>query len=161
MGVDFTYFTIMTTIIRLHPDFPTDQYIKGDCLENARRSLYELKNMEQHGMKCSEYRNAYCLSVAWLVYWANETPTHLHFQFHHLTFRIPFRIVLLYPLCPFFTLFCHVIETLDKADFRLLGEVADGLTMFAEANIAVGHVKELCSMLVSLCKAHIESLEEL
>ncbi|KAH8892789.1 hypothetical protein GQ53DRAFT_120380 [Thozetella sp. PMI_491] len=132
MGVDFTFFSIMTTIIRLHPDFPIDQYVRDDCLEHARRALSELKNMEDHGLKAREDRNAYCLSVAW--------------------------VVLMYPLCPFFTLFCNVVETSDRRDFRLLEQVTEGLSMFAENNAAVGSIRELCHTLVSLCRTHIDGL---
>ncbi|KAH8667163.1 hypothetical protein BGZ61DRAFT_522230 [Ilyonectria robusta] len=132
MGVDFTYFTIMTTIIRLHPDFSTNEHVREDCLENARRSLSELKNMENHGFKSGKYRNAYCYSVAW--------------------------IVLLYPLCPFFTLFCHVVETGNESDFQLLKEVADGLSMFAEYIASVGNLQKLCNTLISLCTTHLDAL---
>ncbi|KAH7121898.1 hypothetical protein B0J13DRAFT_612556, partial [Dactylonectria estremocensis] len=130
MGVDFTYFTIMTTILRLHPSFSADQHVRENCLEHARRALCELKSMEEHGLKAGGHRNAYCLSVAW--------------------------IVLLYPLCPFFALFCNVVETSDRKDFELLESVTNGLSMFAEANASVRNVQEFCNTLVSLSKTRVD-----
>ncbi|KFA51011.1 hypothetical protein S40293_11165 [Stachybotrys chartarum IBT 40293] len=64
MGVDFTYFSLMTTIMRLHPDHANDRYITEKYLENARRALSELKNMGEHGTRSWGFRNAYCISVS-------------------------------------------------------------------------------------------------
>lgn len=65
MGVDFTYFNIMTAITRLHPNFSTDPSVREDCLGNARQSLRALQKMELHGLKCRGNQSAYCLSVSW------------------------------------------------------------------------------------------------
>lgn len=82
------------------------------------------------------------------------------FAFHRSPLRdwplTAHRIVLLYPLCPFFTLFCHVVETRDESDFRLLKEVTDGLSMFAEYIASVGNLQKLCNTLISLCIAHLD-----
>ncbi|KAM0813363.1 putative Zn(2)-C6 fungal-type domain-containing protein [Seiridium cardinale] len=132
MGVDFTYFTIMTSIIRLDPNIFIDCNVRDDCLENARHALFELRRLEEHGLISQEYHNAYCISVAW--------------------------IILVYPMCSFFTIFCNVVVTSDKSDFRLLEAVTDGLSMFAEYNTSVGNLQKLCGMLVSLCRIHIDDL---
>ncbi|KAH7349747.1 hypothetical protein B0T11DRAFT_289834 [Plectosphaerella cucumerina] len=133
MGVDFTYYSIMTAIIRLHPDFSTDQSVRESCLNNARISLHALRRMELHGLESHGNHNAYCHSVSW--------------------------IVLLYPLCSIFALFCHVVETSEKQDLQLLHDVTQGLSMFAEFNKSIVRVRDWCSILVLLGKSCTDDFE--
>lgn len=65
MGIDFTYFGLMTIISRLHPHFDSSKNVRELCYENARQSLSKLRDMELHAQESREIRNAYCLSVCW------------------------------------------------------------------------------------------------
>jgi hypothetical protein len=71
------------------------------------------------------------------------------------------RTLLLYPLCPFYAVFGHVLATVDHKDLSLMEEVSEGLTMFAEFNMAVGKIKTTCEILVSLCKVHFKDQADL
>ncbi|KAH6693745.1 hypothetical protein F5X68DRAFT_258603 [Plectosphaerella plurivora] len=133
MGVDFTYFNIMAAILRLHPDYSTEQSVRDDCTNSARKSLHALQKMELHGLESYENHNAYCHSVSW--------------------------IVLLYPLCPIFALFCHVVETSEKEDLQLLHDVTQGLSMFAEFNKSMAKVKDWCNTLVLLARSCVEDVD--
>jgi hypothetical protein len=65
MCVDLTYFNIMTAISRLHPKFSTCRQTRGICLENARRALYNLRELERHGVDHPEIQSSFCLTVCW------------------------------------------------------------------------------------------------
>ena len=65
MGVDFTYFSIMTAITRLHLAFHKDRFVRELCLVDARRSLCALREMERHGLGARKVWKAYCLSITW------------------------------------------------------------------------------------------------
>lgn len=65
MGVDFTYFSILTAISRLHATFHEDKHVRELCLRDARRSLCALREMERHGLGSRKVWNAYCLSITW------------------------------------------------------------------------------------------------
>lgn len=65
MGIDFTYFGLMTAIFRLYPQFTSNGSIRELYFESARRLLSELREMESYALEAYDIRNAYCLSVCW------------------------------------------------------------------------------------------------
>lgn len=69
-------------------------------------------------------------------------------------------VILLCPLCPFFAIFCYIIETSDFSDLQLLEDVTRGLMIFENFNLSISNVRELLNTLVSLCKERLESFED-
>jgi hypothetical protein len=67
MGVDFIYFSILTSILLLHPKVGDVYYTHHECLENARKALLALKHMQENGLNDEGYFNAYRNSVSWSV----------------------------------------------------------------------------------------------
>lgn len=59
--------------------------------------------------------------------------------------------MLLFPLSPFFVLFCHVVYTSDAADYSLMAAVTRGLSRFAESNASIGKLHKLFSTFLALC----------
>lgn len=54
--------------------------------------------------------------------------------------------MLLYPLSPFFVVFCNIIGTLDKDDHELIYQITTGLSQFKRDS----HLEKVLSLLVSL-----------
>ncbi|KAI2910086.1 hypothetical protein CBS63078_4218 [Aspergillus niger] len=59
--------------------------------------------------------------------------------------------VFLYPLSPFFVLFCNVVRTTDSGDYLLLQEVTQGLSQFT-GNTHVMNMLDLLMALQKLCE---------
>jgi hypothetical protein len=59
--------------------------------------------------------------------------------------------MLLYPLAPFFVLFCNVIATSNERDFNMIKNITDDLHQFAEANVSIGKLYNLFSKFLDLC----------
>lgn len=59
--------------------------------------------------------------------------------------------MLLFPLAPFFVLFCNVIATSNERDFNLIKKITDDLRQFAEANASIGKLYKLFSKFLDLC----------
>lgn len=55
-------------------------------------------------------------------------------------------------MCPFFAIFCNVVESSCWHDLKLLEDVTEGLEIFADFNASVGDLRKLCQTLVSLCQ---------
>lgn len=59
--------------------------------------------------------------------------------------------MLLYPLSPFFVLFCNVVATSDQRDFEMIKKITDDLRQFAKANAPIGKLYGLFSKFLDLC----------
>lgn len=59
--------------------------------------------------------------------------------------------MLLFPLAPFFVLFCNVIATSNEEDFNMIKNITDELHQFAEANASIGRLCKLFSKFLDLC----------
>ena len=59
--------------------------------------------------------------------------------------------MLLFPLAPFFVLFCNVIATSNERDFNMIKHITDDLHQFAEANASIGKLYKLFSKFLDLC----------
>lgn len=59
--------------------------------------------------------------------------------------------MLLFPLAPFFVLFCNVIATSNERDFNMIKNITDDLHQFAEANASIGKMYKLFSKFLDLC----------
>jgi hypothetical protein len=59
--------------------------------------------------------------------------------------------MLLFPLAPFFVLFCNVIATSNERDFDMIKNITDDLHQFAEANASIGKLYKLFSKFLDLC----------
>jgi hypothetical protein len=59
--------------------------------------------------------------------------------------------MLLFPLAPFFVLFCNVIATSNEKDFDMIHKITDDLHQFAEANASIGKLYKLFSKFLDLC----------
>lgn len=57
----------------------------------------------------------------------------------------------MFPLAPFFVLFCNVIATSNEKDFDMIQNITDDLHQFAGANASIGKLYKLFSKFLDLC----------
>lgn len=65
--------------------------------------------------------------------------------------------MLLFPLSPFFVLFCNVVATSDLQDFEMIKKITDDLRQFAKANASIGKLYGLFSKFLDLCAPLIKA----
>ncbi|EAU29690.1 predicted protein [Aspergillus terreus NIH2624] len=125
LSADFCYHAILVDVYRArlkhHPDAETYK----ECLLSARASLRAFQSLEKD--------LAYELGL--------EDPCP-----YFLTWT-----VLLYPLSPFFVLFCNVVRESDFEDYTLLKEVTQGLSRIT-GNSYVSKMLDLLTALQNLCE---------
>lgn len=73
---------------------------------------------------------------------------------------ILFRTVLLYPLSPFFVLFCNIIGELDMDDYNLMRDITQNLSQFA-ASPYISKLHKLLDALQNLCAPLIEAKQRI
>lgn len=71
-----------------------------------------------------------------------------------------FRTIFLYPLSPFFVLFCNIIGELDFDDYTLIQEITQSLSPF-EASPYVSKLLKLLNSLQSFCTPLIKAKQRL
>lgn len=59
--------------------------------------------------------------------------------------------MLLFPLSPFFVLFCNVVATSDPRDFEMIKKITGDLRQFVKANASIGKLYGLFSKFLDLC----------
>lgn len=70
------------------------------------------------------------------------------------------RTIFLYPLSPFFVLFCNIIGELDLDDYSLIQEITESLTPFA-ASPYISKLLKLLGSLQNLCAPLIQTKQRL
>lgn len=70
------------------------------------------------------------------------------------------RTVLLYPLSPFFVLFCNIIGELDMDDYDLIQNITHSLSQFT-ASPYIAKLLKLLDTLQSLCMPLVQAKERL
>ncbi|KAA8624634.1 hypothetical protein PtrV1_00314 [Pyrenophora tritici-repentis] len=125
-GMEFKYYSTMTSVYRLSPTVTTNHAEREECLQCARKALECVKLIEQLGRRLDHFIEGYDPYLAWSL--------------------------LSYPLCPFFVVFCNVVGTSDPRDFQLLQDVTDSISGLVTENRYVHRLHRLCATLLGLCK---------
>ncbi|KAB2108330.1 hypothetical protein AG0111_0g3069 [Alternaria gaisen] len=125
-GMEFRYFSTLTSVHRLSPTVTTNPSEREECLQSARKALECAKDIEELGRSLDHFIEGYDPYLAWSM--------------------------LSYPLCPFFVVFCNVVGTSSARDFQLLQDVTDGLSGLVTENKYVHRLHRLCATLLGLCK---------
>ncbi|KAI2835784.1 hypothetical protein CBS147321_11255 [Aspergillus niger] len=121
-AVDFTYFSIACTALRLDSILLHYHKKRQECVQCARNAL---RAMQQ----CHTYVSST----------SNTTPDSL------------FWTVLLYPLTPFFVIFCNIVATSDVDDLKLLKEATVTVASIGENFSFSMNLHGLLSQLIKLC----------
>ncbi|KAL4890030.1 hypothetical protein BDV59DRAFT_195326 [Aspergillus ambiguus] len=124
-SADFCYYAVLVDVYRAQLRHRPDAAIYKECLLAARASLRAFQLLEKSFSYVSGTEDPYPSFLTWTV--------------------------LLYPLSPFFVLFCNVIRETDPEDYNLLKEVTQSLSHFT-SNSYVSKVLDLLCALQHLCE---------
>ncbi|KAJ5798051.1 transcriptional regulator family: Fungal Specific TF [Penicillium pulvis] len=125
LSMDFNYFSVLTTIIRARSSVLKSRMVCEDCLYAAREGLITLRALQEAFSTDEISVNSYPYFLTWTM--------------------------LLFPLSPFFVLFCNVVATSDHRDFEMIKEITGNLRQFAKANASIGKLYGLFSKFLDLC----------
>ncbi|CAI7616543.1 unnamed protein product [Penicillium glandicola] len=125
LSMDFNYYSILTTIIQARSSVLKSRLVCENCLYTAREALTTLRALQEAFSTGVNSINSYPYFLTWTM--------------------------LLFPLAPFFVLFCNVIATSNERDFNMIKTITDNLHQFAEANESIGKLYKLFSKFLDLC----------
>ncbi|KAJ5918386.1 transcriptional regulator family: Fungal Specific TF [Penicillium verhagenii] len=125
LSMDFNYYSVLTTIIRARSSVLKSRLVCEDCLYAAREGLITLRALQEAFSTDEISVNSYPYFLTWTM--------------------------LLFPLSPFFVLFCNVVATSDHRDFEMIKEITGNLRQFAKANASIGKLYGLFSKFLDLC----------
>ncbi|KAJ5780389.1 transcriptional regulator family: Fungal Specific TF [Penicillium paradoxum] len=125
LAMDFNYYSILTTIIQARSSVLKSRLVCENCLYTAREALTTLRALQEAFSSRLNPIDSYPYFLTWTM--------------------------LLFPLAPFFVLFCNVIATSNERDFNMIKNITDDLHQFAEANVSIGKLYKLFSKFLDLC----------
>ncbi|KAL2822814.1 hypothetical protein BDW59DRAFT_149220 [Aspergillus cavernicola] len=129
-AVNFTFCSIATTVLRLNSLFLHDHRKREECLEYARNALRSMQTCQKHIYSTSA---ASTDSLIWTV--------------------------LLYPLTPFFVLFCNVVASSNIDDLDLLNEATVTISNIQDQCAFSMNIQHLLAQLTDLC-SHLDEVKE-
>ncbi|KAJ5922045.1 hypothetical protein N7516_009748 [Penicillium verrucosum] len=124
-SMDFNYYSVLTTIIQARSSVLKSRLVCENCLYSAREALITLRGLQEAFSTHTNSIDSYPHFLTWTM--------------------------LLFPLAPFFVLFCNVIATSNERDFHMIKNITDDLRQFAEANASIGKLYKLFSKFLDLC----------
>ncbi|KAJ6009450.1 hypothetical protein N7522_004466 [Penicillium canescens] len=125
LSMDFNYYSVLTTIIQARSSVLKSRLVCENCLYTARESLTTLRALQEAFSSQVNTIDSYPYFLTWTM--------------------------LLFPLAPFFVLFCNVIATSNEKDFTMIKTITDDLHQFAEANASIGKLYKLFAKFLDLC----------
>ncbi|KAI9043312.1 uncharacterized protein KD926_003842 [Aspergillus affinis] len=121
-ALDFTYHAIATTVLRLNSTSFHDHQIREQCLLHARKALTAISALLNHIL-----------------------------DGQRLNMDFLFWTILLYPLTPFFIIFCNVLATSNEQDYHTLTQIMTALSRIKDNNSFVFALYGLLSQFMDLC----------
>ncbi|CAG8888864.1 unnamed protein product [Penicillium egyptiacum] len=131
IALDFTHYSLLTVICRYDPSINTAAESREKCLLYAREALLSVKwlrNRREGSDQGSEFCSVF---ITWSM--------------------------LMFPLSPYYIIFCNVVATSHRQDFQLLSDIVEILAGVPDINSSICQLHNLCSMLVNLCKSLMNS----
>ncbi|RAK97342.1 transcription factor domain-containing protein [Aspergillus ibericus CBS 121593] len=125
IATDFCYYAILVEIHRTRLRCSFTPLVHKECLACARRSLEAFRFLLQHPAEMPGFNDPYPTFLTWTLF--------------------------LYPLTPFFVLFCHIIGSLDQRDFDLVQDITRFLSRF-KGHPHLEKVLRLLTSLEQLCE---------
>ncbi|KAJ5710884.1 transcriptional regulator family: Fungal Specific TF [Penicillium malachiteum] len=125
LSVDFNYYSALTTLIRARSSVLKSRMVCEDCLYAARKALMTLRALQEEFSSDATSVDSYPYFLTWTM--------------------------LLFPLSPFFVLFCNVVATSDHRDFEMMKKITGDLRQFAKANASIGKLYGLFAKFLDLC----------
>ncbi|KAJ9365687.1 hypothetical protein C8Q69DRAFT_499131 [Paecilomyces variotii] len=131
MDFEYGYYAIQTNVFQYRLRRRRCYLYQGDCLFSARKALSILLYLQHRSAEDSEVMEPFPSFLTWTV--------------------------LLYPLSPFFVLFCNVVSISSIEDFALLKDATLLLSRYKNANPSLLKLHNLLNAFLNLCKNLITS----
>ncbi|KAJ5482564.1 transcriptional regulator family: Fungal Specific TF [Penicillium sp. IBT 31633x] len=133
-AADFCYYAILVDILRSRLKYSFSPLTHKECLSCSRKSLKALHHLQRNLTDSPGFVDPYPSFLTWTV--------------------------LLYPLSPFFVLFCNIIGELDMDDYNLMRDITQNLSQFA-ASPYISKLHKLLDALQNLCAPLIEAKQRI
>ncbi|KAJ5089566.1 transcriptional regulator family: Fungal Specific TF [Penicillium argentinense] len=131
---EFCYYAILVDILRSRLKFAFSPLTHKECVSYARKSLKALQYLQKNPSKSPGFVDPYPTFLTWTIF--------------------------LYPLSPFFVLFCNIIGELDRDDYNLIEEITQSLAPFV-ASPYISKLLRLLGSLQNFCTPLIQAKERL
>ncbi|CAI7626244.1 unnamed protein product [Penicillium glandicola] len=131
---EFSYYAILVDILRSRLKFTFSPLAHKECVSYSRKSLRALHHLQKNLADSPGFVDPYPSFLTWTV--------------------------LLYPLSPFFVLFCNVIGELDMDDYNLMQDITQSLSQFA-ASPYISKLLKLLDYLQNLCVPLIQAKQRM
>ncbi|KAJ5983496.1 transcriptional regulator family: Fungal Specific TF [Penicillium waksmanii] len=131
---EFCYYAILVDILRSRLKYSFSPLTHKECVACARKSLKALRYLQKNPGKSPGFADPYPTFLTWTMF--------------------------LYPLSPFFVLFCNIIGELDFDDYTLIQDITQSLTPFA-ASPYISKLLKLLESLQNFCIPLIEAKQRL
>ncbi|KAJ5794629.1 transcriptional regulator family: Fungal Specific TF [Penicillium paradoxum] len=131
---DFCYYAILVDILRSRLKYSFSPLTHKECLSYSRKSLKALNHLQRNLTDSPGFVDPYPSFLTWTV--------------------------LLYPLSPFFVLFCNIIGELDMDDYSLIQDITQNLSQFA-ASPYISKLHKLLDTLQNFCVPLIQAKQRI
>ncbi|KAJ5350403.1 transcriptional regulator family: Fungal Specific TF [Penicillium brevicompactum] len=131
---DFCYYAILVDVLRSRLKYAFSPLTHKECVSYSRKSLKALHHLQKNLEHTPGFVDPYPSFLTWTV--------------------------LLYPLSPFFVLFCNIIGELDMDDYNLIQDITHSLSQFT-ASPYIAKLLKLLDTLQSLCMPLVQAKERL
>ncbi|KAJ5188126.1 c6 transcription factor [Penicillium cf. griseofulvum] len=127
IALDFTHYSLLTVICRYDPSINTAAESREKYLLYAREALLSVKWLRNRLAGSDQGSELCSIFITWSM--------------------------LMFPLSPYYIIFCNVVATSHWQDFELLSDIVEILAGVPDINSSICQLHNLCSMLVNLCKS--------
>ncbi|KAF3388720.1 hypothetical protein F1880_004340 [Penicillium rolfsii] len=134
MAIEFAYYAILVDILRSRLKFAFSPLTHRECVSCSRKALKALQYLQHHLAKSPGFVDPYPTFLTWTVF--------------------------LYPLSPFFVLFCSIIGEVDVDDYHLIQDITQYLSEF-DASPYIAKLLRLLDTLQHLCEPLILTKQHL
>ncbi|KAJ5958683.1 transcriptional regulator family: Fungal Specific TF [Penicillium vulpinum] len=128
ISAEFCYYAILVDILRSRLKCTFSPLTHKECVSYSRKSLRALHHLQKNLTDNPGFVDPYPSFLTWTV--------------------------LLYPLSPFFVIFCNIIGELDMNDYNLMQDITQSLSQFASSPYIskllklMDHLQNLCIPLI-------------
>ncbi|CAI7593689.1 unnamed protein product [Penicillium crustosum] len=134
ISCEFCYYAILVDILRSRLKCTFSPLTHKECVSYSRKSLRALHYLQKNLADTPGFVDPYPTFLTWTV--------------------------LLYPLSPFYVLFCNIIGELDMDDYNLMKDITQSLSQFATSPY-ISKLLKLLDYLHNLCVPLIQAKQRM
>ncbi|KAE8369177.1 hypothetical protein BDV27DRAFT_153253 [Aspergillus caelatus] len=131
VAADFSYYAIYVDMLRTRLGYDGSPATHSDCLVYSRRALRAFQYLQEHADHMPGFNDPEPSFLTWTI--------------------------ALYPVAPFFVVFCNIIATSDVSDYRLVQQIIKGLSQF-KATPYLARLLSLLTSLLHLCDPLVQNM---